>query len=228
MNTETPQPSPANKPPEPQKEVWKFNVQGVVIESNKPEITVRHAIKEAGFDPDTPWIIVLKVAGQPKREVDLSFLIDLRQEGIEKLRLTPRHINNGEVNHPQRVDFSMLPGDEAHLNRLGLNWETRIHGGRRWLMIRNFPVPTGYTVNVIDLAVEVPAAYPTAQLDMFYCFPPLALASGQVIPQTQNQETIEGRAFQRWSRHRNWQAGKDTLVTHIVLIDESLSREVVA
>src|SRR5689334_6559034 len=54
-------------------EVWKLNVQGVIIESLKPEIVVRQAIKEAGFNPDTPWIIVLKVAGEPKREVDLSF-----------------------------------------------------------------------------------------------------------------------------------------------------------
>lgn len=223
MTTENHQPTPANKPLGP---IWKINVQGVVIESTKPEITVRQAIKEAGFDPDMPWIIVLKVTGQPKREVDLSFVIDLRQEGIEKLRLTPRQINNGEVNHSQRMDFSMLPGDEAHLNRLGLAWETTVQGGRRWLLIRNYPVPAGYSVNVVDVAIEVPVAYPTAQLDMFYCYPPLALVTGMAIPQTQNLETIEGRACQRWSRHRDWQPSKDTLVTHIALIDESLNREV--
>ena len=76
---------------------WKLNVQGVIIESPQPEIVVRQAIKQAGFNPDTPWIIVLKVAGEPKREVDLSFVIDLRHKGIEKLRLTPRQINNGEM-----------------------------------------------------------------------------------------------------------------------------------
>src|ERR1700722_2436560 len=88
--------------------LWKLNVQGVLIESRQPEITVRHAIKEAGFNPDTPWIIVLKISGEPKREVDLSFVIDLRHTGIEKLRLTPRHINNGEVAAARRMDFAML------------------------------------------------------------------------------------------------------------------------
>lgn len=74
-----------------------MNVQGVIVESKQPEIVVRHAIQQAGYNPDTPWIMVLKVAGEPKREVDLSFVIDLRHKGIEKLRLTQRQINNREM-----------------------------------------------------------------------------------------------------------------------------------
>src|ERR1700730_15110826 len=88
---------------------WKLNVQGVVIESPHPKIEVRHAIKEAGFNPETPWIIILKVAGETKKEVELSFVIDLRHEGIEMLRLTPRQINNGEMTAKQRIDFALLP-----------------------------------------------------------------------------------------------------------------------
>src|SRR5438105_2961370 len=181
--------------------LWKLNVQGVKIESRQPEITVRHAIKEAGFNPETPWIIVLKIAGEPKREVDLSFVIDLRHPGIEKLRLTPRHINNGEMPPSKRTDFSMLPRDEAHLARAGLAWETISDGGRRWLILRAYPLPKGYTALTADIAVEIPVSYPGAQLDMFYCYPPVSLMSGAVIPQTQSQETISGRAYQRWSRH---------------------------
>jgi hypothetical protein len=226
MNSEMHQPNPSAKPPTPSKEVWKLNVQGVIIESAKPEISVRHAIKEAGFNPESPWIVVLKVAGEPKREVDLSFVIDLRHAGIEKLRLTPRHINNGEISNPQRRDFVMLPGDEAHLTRLSLSWEAINSGGRRWFVLRNYPLPAGYTAATADIAIEVPASYPGAQLDMFYCCPPLVLNSGRVIPQTQSQETIEGRAYQRWSRHRTWNPATDTLVTHLTLIDESVSREV--
>lgn len=206
--------------------LWKLNVQGVVIESRQPEITVRHAIKEAGFNPETPWIIVLKIAGEPKREVDLSFVIDLRHPGIEKLRLTPRHINNGEIPPSMRMDFPMLPSDELHLARTGLAWETVIDGGRRWLMLRGYPLPKGYTALTADIAVEIPVSYPGAQLDMFYCYPPVSLTSGAVVPQTQSQETISGRVFQRWSRHRDWNPASDTLITHLALIDESLNREV--
>jgi hypothetical protein len=61
---------------------------------------------------------------------------------------------------------------------------------------------------------------------MFYCHPPLALPSGAAIPQTQQIETVIGLPFQRWSRHRQWDPARDTLATHLALIDESLHREV--
>jgi hypothetical protein len=205
---------------------WKLNVQGVTIESSHPEIGVRQAIKQAGFNPDTPWIIILKIAGEPKKEVDLNFVIDLRHKGIEKLRLTPRQINNGEMAAARRVEFAMLPQDERHLDDLGLRWETLVDVGRRWLILRNYPVPPGYRIPVTDIAIEVPVSYPGAQLDMFYCSPPLALLSGAMIEQTQHMETVTGVLFQRWSRHRPWDAARDTLATHLALVDESLRREV--
>jgi hypothetical protein len=205
---------------------WKLNVQGVIIESRTPEIVVRQAIKEAGFNPDTPWIIVLKVVGEPKREVDLSYVIDLRHKGIEKLRLTPKQINNGEMAAGRRVDFALLPQDVEHLDHLGLRWETVIDMGRRWLIIRNYLLPSGYRAPAADIAIEVPVSYPGARLDMFYCHPPLALNSGATIPQTQCVETITGSPFQRWSRHRQWDPARDTLATHLALVDESLRREV--
>jgi hypothetical protein len=205
---------------------WKLNVQGVIIESLQPEIGVRQAIKQAGFNPDTPWIIVLKVAGEHKKEVDLSFVIDLRHKGIEKLRLTPKQINNGEMGARRRVEFALLPQDDEHLDHLGRPWETLVDAGRRWLIIRNYPLPPAYHSPVADIAIEVPVSYPGAQLDMFYCHPALALQSGAAIPQTQHLETITGLPFQRWSRHRQWDAARDTLATHLALVDESLRREV--
>jgi hypothetical protein len=206
--------------------LWKLNVQGVVIEVSHPTIVVREAIKLAGFDPETPWIIVLKIAGELKREVSLSTVLDLRHHGIEKLRLTPRQINNGEVVAARNIGFSMLPADHEHLGRSGLCWETVIDRGRRWLLIRGYPLPSGYSISIADIAIEVPPAYPSAQLDMFYCRPHLTLATGAAIPQTQVTETILGQAFQRWSRHRPWDSAHDTLSTHLALVDESLMREV--
>src|SRR5438034_1227312 len=76
---------------------WKLDVQGVKIESQKPIIIARDAIKQAGFDPEAGWIIVLKVSGEPKKEIELLTPIDLKHPGLEKVRLTPRQINNGEA-----------------------------------------------------------------------------------------------------------------------------------
>lgn len=217
-----------NKRPEQGEHVppWKLNVQGVIIESRLPTIVAQDAIKQAGFDPNVGWIIVLKIAGEPRKEIDLTTIIDLRHPGIEKLRLTPRQINNGEIAPARRLDFAVLPQDEAHLNRLGVRWETMLDGARRWLIIRVYSLPSGYNHAVTDIAIEVPVSYPGAQLDMFYCHPHLALASGGTIPQTQHNETMQGVSFQRWSRHRQWDSARDTLATHLALIDESLRREV--
>ena len=205
---------------------WKLNVQGVMIESRSPKIVVRDAIKLAGFDPDASWIIVLKITGEPKKQVDLNTVIDLTHKGIEKLRLTPRQINNGEAGAPGRADFALLDKDVVHLNRLGLRWEAVLDGVRRWLIIRELPLPSGYNQSFVDVAIEVPSSYPAAQLDMFYCFPHLQLAGGGSIPQTQCNETIQGLSYQRWSRHRDWDSARDSVATHLALVEESLRREV--
>ncbi len=211
---------PEREPP------WKFNVQNVIIEVRKPEIKVRAAIVEAGFSVETPWIMVLKVAGEPRREVGLDDVIDLRKPGIEKLRLTPKQINNGEAARPLRREFALLPKDEVLLTRMNIGWETALDNGRRWLVLYGYPMPAGLSAAQADIAIEVPASYPGAQLDMFFCRPHLRLVSGAGIAQTEHIEDIFGEAYQRWSRHRAWDAAHDSLATHLALVDESLRREV--
>lgn len=97
---------------------------------------------------------------------------------------------------------------------------------RRWLIVRNYPLPLGYQVAAATIGIEVPVNYPGAQIDMFYCRPPLPLPSGAAIPQTQQIETVIGLPFQRWSRHRQWDLTRDTLATPLALVEESLHREV--
>ncbi|WP_421738009.1 multiubiquitin domain-containing protein [Caulobacter sp.] len=208
--------------------IWKLNVQGVTVDSPQPTIIVRDALVKAGFDPDQGWIIVLKTA-DAKRQVGLDEVIDLRAPGIEKLRLTPREINNGEASIPRRA-FGLLPIDETGLAQRAQRWETVVEGGRRWLLLHDVELPAGYSTARATIAVEVPSAYPAAELDMFYCAPALARIDGLEIPQTQVQEPIEGRLFQRWSRHRGaiapWRPGHDNVITHLALIEAALLREV--
>lgn len=211
------------------REVWKLNVQGVVIESQNPTIIVRAALIAAGFDPEQGWIIVLK-ASDAKRQVTLEDVIDLRLPGVEKLRLTPREINNGEVDEVLRRDFKLLPTDEAGLSARKIEWETIVDGGRRWLLLPNYSLPAGYTTSTTMIALEIPPAYPSAEIDMFYCLPHLERANGQEIPQTQVRVTIRGQVFQRWSRHRGpgapWRPQTDTVLTHLTLVEAAILREV--
>jgi len=213
------------RPPKP--EPWQINVQGVPVESDKPTILARHAIKQAGFDPDAGRLINLKITGEPRQEISLDTKIDLTHPGIEKLRLTPRQINNGEV-AAKRLDFRLLLQDEAHLGRLGLRWETVCEGARHWLLLHAYPLPQGYNLSNVNIAIDIPVSYPGAQLAMFYCNPPLARANGTRPPQTEHSELILGTNHQRWSRHRQWDSARDTLATHLTLVDESLRREIEA
>lgn len=208
--------------------LWKLDVQGVSIESEEPTIVVRDALAKANIDLTQHWTIVLKVKDKEPQQIELDSVVDLTTPGIERLRLFPKQINNGEAPMVLRRDFDLLPKDSAYLDSLGYQWET-IAEGNRWLVIRNYPLPKGYTATHLDLAIDIPSMYPTAEIDMFYCHPDAALVSGVQIPQTESRATVQGVSFQRWSRHRNpntWSGEKDSVMTHLALVEESLLREV--
>lgn len=210
--------------------IWLLNVQGVVIDVAESRITARAALEAAGFSGRTPWHIFLKVSGQPKVEIGLDHVIDLTAPGIEKLRLLPRNVDNGEGAIPTRHDFALLDVDEAHLYRLRLRWETVVEAdGRRWLIIREYPLPPGYTVRTVLLALEIPSAYPGAQIYGFYANPEIALSTGRPIPSTQLRGVALGKALVGWSRHRPgqpWDPCQDNVVTQLSLVEAALTKEV--
>ncbi|MCM0018747.1 MAG: multiubiquitin domain-containing protein [Tagaea sp.] len=208
---------------------WKLNVQGVGLEVETPTIGVRDAIARAGFNPDQGWQIFLKIAGQPKRPVTLTDTIDLRTPGIEKLRLTPNEVNNGEAPWAPRREFDLLEADDAHLARLGLRWETVVQLERRWLLLHHYPLPRGFSTIHALLALEIPLTYPGAQIYGFYAYPPLALTSGRAIDNTQMRGTIDDVEFHGWSRNRGslaWNPQADNVATQLMLVEAALAKEV--
>jgi hypothetical protein len=215
-------------------QAWRLNVQGKVIDSLTPTIVVKDAMVQAGFDITQAWQIFLKIAGQPKVPQQMSSVIDLRTPGIEKLRLSPVAIGNGEAVVEPTREFALLDVDDEFLDGLGLLWETIIviEGGarRRWLVIHDYAVVQGYTLPKVMLALEVPNTYPAAQIDMFYAYPPLALAVGGEIPSTQVRATIRNLEFHGWSRHRGeeskWNPTHDNVISHLALVEAALLKEV--
>lgn len=206
---------------------WQLDVQGVMVNSLEPSITVRHALELANIDPDRPWNFILKIDGK-KESVELTTVIDLTKPGIERLRVMPKVINNGEGPGPRR-QFSLLEKDATFLDAASYHWETVVDAERRWLLLHDFLLPAGYQQMNTTLAIEIPALYPTAELDMFYCAPALSLNSGAPIPQTEYQQAIVGAIYQRWSRHREsqiWSPACDSVITHLGLVEEALQREV--
>lgn len=213
----------SRKPP-----TWELDVQGKRVVSAAPVITVVDAMTQAGFDPNA-WIIILKVQGEPKRQLAVGDSIDLRTPGIERIRLTAKDVNNGEARSTPHRDFALLEVDEQYLDALGLVWETE-NSGHRWLIIHDYPLPAGYSASRVTLALDIPPNYPQTQIDMFYVYPVVRLSAGRAITAAQTQVAIRGRSFQRWSRHRGpgskWNPTADNVVTHLALVETAFAKEV--
>lgn len=214
----------------PKKLSWKLLVQGVTLEYHEPKVKVADAMLKAGFDPKKAWHIYLIVQGQPKQEVNVDFVVDLRTPGIEKIRLMQRNVDNGDgLQYTSRRMFKLLAQDAEYLDGLGLRWEAVLEGERRWVLIHDFQLPTGYAQQQVLLALDIPKDYPAAQIDMFYFSPFVTLASGQEVPSTQVRVTIDGITLQGWSRHRNgiqpWDPNSDSIRTHMAVVEGSLAKE---
>lgn len=209
---------------------WELQVQGVTLTLHEPTIMVRDALSKAGLNPDQGWQIFLLVKGQTKKQVGMDFVIDLRTHGIEKLRVSPVDVGNGEAAPSVAQGFRLLEGDEAFLNANYPGWEAIVERGRRWLLLQDYALPSGYTVDAVCLALEIPPTYPAAQIDMFYLLPAAVLRSGGQIPATEYREDIRGQQFQRWSRHRGagnqWSSSHDNVVTHLALVESAILKEV--
>lgn len=119
-----------------------------------------------------------------------------------------------------RRDFHLPQEDCNFLDELG-EWETVNSSGMQWVIINDYPVCPGYNVPRITVALKIETGYPRTQLDMAYFFPALHRKDGKPIRATTTQN-IDGKSFQRWSRHRTaqnpWREGVDDISTHMSLV----------
>jgi hypothetical protein len=125
-----------------------------------------------------------------------------------------------------RRDFQLPEEDEESLNAMGFRWETHREGETQWLLLHDVGFRPGFNHANGSVAIQIPPGYPTAGLDMAYFHPHLARADGQPIRQAQCLQGIDGKQWQRWSRHYEWAPGRHSLSTHIVLIHRWLEAAV--
>ena len=122
-----------------------------------------------------------------------------------------------------RIGFSLPADDIEFLDNNSFLWEAIVQQSN-WLLIKDHPVPEGYNVTSVDIALLIPPTYPAAEIDMAYFYPALEKKSGRTIGATSTQ-VIDGRTFQRWSRHRQpgeWRPGLDDISTHLLLVNNWL------
>lgn len=129
-----------------------------------------------------------------------------------------------------RRDFALPDSDVSYLDSTKLQWETITDPGTmHWVVIRDFPVCKGYTVSVVDLAIKIETGYPRSALDMVYFHPSIVRNDKKSINASDQMQAIEGKQYQRWSRHRTpqnpWREGVDDLSSHVSLISFWLEQE---
>lgn len=207
-----------------------------VIKVDKSEFEVK-AHKMTGKEllalvNKTPENYRLFELGHNQREIMPDEYVDFRKEGIERFKSVAKHANEGNeatqrVASPFRRELILLQEDVKFLDTLNLNWETFMYNNVGYILIHDFSIPDGYNESKTLLALIIPPSYPTVEFDMMYFFPHISRKDTNPI-NALTTHNIDGKIFQRWSRHRNageWISGVDNLETHILSISSWLKDE---
>lgn len=143
--------------------------------------------------------------------------VNLAGKGVERYYTIMSQTTEGLVCLP--------PEDAAYLEARGIAYEVLIEGGQAAVILKNYQVPAGkFDHEAVDVLILLPAGYPDAVVDMFYCSPWLTLTSTGGFPNAANvHHAFAGRDWQRWSRHNySWRAGIDGIHTVLGRLDRAL------
>lgn len=188
-------------------------------------MTGRELLELAEKTPVERFRIDQKFRGGQTKRVGLEETVNLATPGVERFQTLPLDQTEG---YTARRQFRLPEVDEEYLNASGLLWETVLESSKRRVIVYNFPVPDGYNVSTVDLNLQIDTGYPDTQLDMVYFHPPLMLGNGKAIAAIRD-DSFDGKAWQRWSRHRTsanpWMAGEDYIGTHLGLVEHWLECE---
>ena len=204
---------------------YRVNKQHFVTES--PELTGRQILERAGLVPVEQYRLRLKERHGPPVEIGLNQEVDLRKPGVERFVAQKKEVQDGLESRRQ---FTLPAEDVAFLQSLGLHWETVVEGGNFWVVIYGVPLPAGFTERATDVAIQIAAGYPTSPLDMAYFHPPVLRQDGRQIACANAVQSLDGRTWQRWSRHRigatAWVPGEDNLERHFMFMQDWWVREI--
>lgn len=193
---------------------------------NLTHMTGRQLLELAGRCDPERWRIRQKLRGGQLVDIGLDEKVDFTTPGIERFITIPLDQTEGRGG---RREFDLQQRDVEFLEASGWNWELVGSGGNGHIMIHGFQVPAGYNHKEVTVALRIEPAYDDVQIDMAYFHPALARSNGSPIRQISEQQ-IDGKPFQRWSRHRTrqnpWRPGIDYVGTHMALVEEWLKREV--
>ena len=200
----------------------------IKINGDKFEVTGEHItgleiLKLVNKEPENHRVKMFSKAG--KRLIGLNEIVDLTTCGVERFVVEPLDCTEGFICSEQIRNLP--PEDLTFLDKF--KKVSLVNSGNvDWLIIHSCELPNGFNVDSADISFMIPNQYPAAALDMFYFYPELKRADGQPIGATSYQ-ILEGKTYQRWSRHRTgenkWDPETDSIVSHFALMINCLKAE---
>lgn len=210
--------------PVPKKHKYRFRVGKDKFTTDQEKLKGREILTIAGKIPVEGWLLSQK-KGPAILQIALEQEVDLTEPGVERFMVMPKDQTEGE---PRR-QLSLPKEDVDGLDAMGLPWETVLDAGAMWLLLHQYPLPAGYALPTVTVAIRISQNYPIEQLDMVYFHPSVTRADGKPIGATEAMQAIAGQSFQRWSRHYSpanpWVPGEFSVLTHLALIQHWLERE---
>lgn len=210
------------KPPKARR--YKIRVDREKYTVEVPGMLGKDILILAGKTPPDRYLLNQKLRHGQVIRIEQEQFVDFTAPGVERFITLPKDQTEGR--EPGRRAFALPEEDVLEMDASGHDWETVPD---HWLLVHRFPIPPGYNVPEAEVALSIPSGYPTAALDMAYFHPHLQLACGRAIPNVGPQYTIDGKTFQRWSRHYTpqhpWVPGDYSVVTHLSLVRAWLDRE---
>ncbi|WP_111308886.1 multiubiquitin domain-containing protein [Confluentibacter sediminis] len=203
------------------KYIIKINGKQFTIEQEK--ISREEILKLVDKNPEKHRLRMFTRNG--KEILQPGQIIDLTECGVERfvyeaLDCTEGFISTNTIELPKQ--------DLYYLSSITNLVDFVKNGNLNWLVIRDLDIPDGYNVKKADAAILIPPHYPTSQLDMIYFHPALSRTDGKMIG-TLRDQSIEGKIYQRWSRHRTainkWNPEIDNVESHLDLMLSCLRAE---
>jgi hypothetical protein len=99
--------------------------------------------------------------------------------------------------------------------------------GMGLVLIREYPVPPGWSKSVITLLIKLPPSFPAGNPDMFWTDEDLTLPGGGIPRNGDQIEIILGRRWRRFSWHPgSWTDGADDIRTFLQFVARRLAQAV--
>lgn len=211
----------------PKAKLYRIRVDKAKYETTNPEPTGREILEMAKKVPVEQWMLNKKVHGAGFEPVALDEKVDLTAPGIERFTTLPKDQTEGRPS--LRRQFDITEEDVEALNAAGFQWESLKDPSGTWLIIHDFTLPACFSGGETTVAISIPSGYPTAALDMAYFHPAIVRVDGATIPNTEASIQVDGRKWQRWSRHYTsanpWKPGEYNTVTHLHLVRHWIDKE---